>query len=211
MAITNGYATLQELKDSVNPAQDATFDTQDDANMELAIEAASRWIDEETRTHYFSDSQTRYYTPEYTDLLYIDDLISVTTLKTDDDWDGTYETTWTTSDYILEPKNARANSNDLRPYRQIRVNINGSYSFPVGVRDGVELIGAYGYAATAPRPIKAACLLIAHRLWKRHRTIFGIAGQVAQGVTIVQAQITRDADIVQLLKGVDVRRVPAYG
>ncbi len=213
MSITNGYATTADLKDVLDPSEGAKFSAVVETNMETGIEAASRWIDAETSTHYYSSTETRYYTPEYTDLLWVDDLLSVTTLKTDDDWDGTYENTWATTDYILEPRNAAANSNDVKPFRQIRQDVNGTLSFPAAVRDGVELIGAFGYSSATPSVIKTVCLLIAHRLYKRHDAIFGIAGNTGIGagnnVLVVQAQIPRDTDIIVMLQGVDRRVIRA--
>ena len=170
--------------------------------METAIEAASRWIDEKTGARFYASTETRYYTAEWSDLLYIDDLISVTTLKTDEDDDGTYEVTWTTDDYHLEPRNAALRN---RPYRQIRITSDGDYSFPVRVRHGVELAGSFGYASSTPTAIKQACLLLAQRLYKRREAIFGVAGNVNVGISVVQANIRQDADIMTLLESVDRR------
>lgn len=202
MAITNGYATLAEIKAHIDPKGNATWAADEETLLERAVEAASRWIDERTGCRFYASAETRYYTATFGDLLYIDDLISVTTLKTDENDDGTYEVTWDATDYHLEPRNAALES---RPYRQIRTTSDGDYSFPTGVRYGVELVGSFGYAATAPTAIKQACLLLAQRLWKRREAIFGVAGSTSFGVAVVQAHIQRDGDILALLEAVDRR------
>ena len=78
-----------------------------------------------------------------------------------------------------------------------------------GVVDGVQLVGSFGYSsgtsASAPAPVKQACLLVAHRLWRRKDAIFGVAGTPGLGVTTIQAQIPRDADVMEMLKGVELR------
>jgi hypothetical protein len=203
MTITNGYATIEQLQAHIDASGDAVFTGADHLNMELAIEAASRWIDEYTGSRFYATSETRYYTADWYDLLYVDDLISITTLKTDDDWDGVYETTWATTDYILEPRNAALRS---FPYRQIRINVNGNYSFPRNVSEGVQIVGSFGYSsAAAPAPIRQACLMLAHRLWRRKDAIFGVAGTPGLGVTTVQAQIRQDTDILTLLEAYERR------
>ena len=204
MTVTNGYATLAELMAQIGATGAASFTADEMAGMETAIEAASRWIDAQTGTRFYAASETRYYTADWSDLLYIDDLLSVTTLATDDDEDGTYETTWAVTDYVLEPRNAALNG---KPYRQIRYTPNGDYSFPRGVRDGVKVVGSFGYASAAPPVVEQACLLLAHRLWRRKDAIFGVAGTPALGVQVVQAKITADADIMALLSAVDVNRI----
>lgn len=206
MTINNGYCTLQELKDHLASSGDATFTTNDDANMEIAIEAVSRVIDSITGTNYYGVAETRYFTARFGDLLYVDDLISITTLKADEDYDGVYETTWTTTDYILEPRNARvkANASDREPYRQIRTNWNGDYVFP-GYDHAIEIVGTWGYTTVAPAPIKQATLLAAHRMYKRKDSIFGVAGTPQLGVTIVQAKVQQDSDIMLLLNSINQR------
>ena len=205
MAITNGYITRNELQYQIDPSGVATFEPADETAMDVFIEAASRWIDSKTDCRFYASTETRYFTPDWSDLIYIDDLISVTTLKTDDNEDGTYETTWTTDDYVLEPRNAATNTTDPKPYRQVRTDVNGDYTFPVGVRYGVEIVGSWGYASSVPDYVKAACLLLSHRLWKRKDAIFGVAGAPAVGVTVVQARIVEDSDVLALLHAVDRR------
>ncbi len=217
MAIINGYVTLSELQGSLHGSGlPTTYTPADIANQELAIEAISRLVDEMSQTTFYARTETRYYTPEMTDLLWLpDDLISITTLKTDDDYDGTYETTWTTDDYYLEPRNARvrANEADKQPYRQIRINKNGDYSFP-RVDYGVEIVGSWGYTdgidgsdepTQVPQFVKNAVLLMANRIFRRKDAIFGIAGTPALGVTVVKARIQEDSDIMQLLQGINER------
>lgn len=202
MTITNGYATVDELQRHIDPGGGASFSAGDKALMETAIEAASRWIDEMTGARFYGAAETRTYTADWHDLLYVDDLTAVTSLKTDDDGDGVYETTWAASDYILEPRNSPQRG---RPYRQIRIADNGRYSFPRHVQGGVEVAATFGYATTAPAPVAQACLLVAHRLWRRKDAIFGVAGTPGLGVTIVQARITADSDVMALLQAVETR------
>lgn len=206
MAINNGYCTRQELKNHMMSAGGGSFTVEDDPNIDIAIEAISRLVDYLHQTTYYGATETRYFTAHWSDLLYVDDLISVTTLKTDDDYDGTYETTWATTDYWLEPRNARvkANAQDKRPYRQIRQNPNGDYAFPTNDY-AIEIAGVWGYTTTVPTVIKQAVLLAGHRVFKRKDSIFGIAGTPALGVQVIQARIQQDSDIMQLLSGTDLR------
>ncbi len=49
--------------------------------------------------------------------------------------------------------------------------------------------------------------MLAHRLWLRKDAVFGVAGTPGLGVTVVQAKITADADILTLLEGIERRFV----
>ena len=195
------YATIAELKAQIDPGgNQVTFVDDDNANLELCLQAATEWIDEKTGLTFAATTATKYYTADDHNLLFIDDLLSLTTLKTDDNADGTHETEWTGTDYILEPVNGS-------PKRLIRANPNtGDYNFPKGVANGVQIAGSWGTASSVPNRVKVACLLIAHRLWKRHETLFGIAGQGMIGVMVIKAKVTEDSDVVALLDMVDYRR-----
>ncbi len=201
--MSDPYATVEELKAQLDTSGAAEWSAADVGNMETALAAASRWIDERMDTRFRAAAETRVYTARWHDLLYIDDLTTLTTLKTDDDGDGVYETVWTAGDYILEPTNAAGNN---RPYRQIRRRANGLRSFPTR-EHAVEVAGLFGYSAEPPAPIVQACLLVAHRLWMRKEAVFGVAGTPGLGVTVVQARIQADADVLAVLEGVDRRYV----
>lgn len=161
MAITNGYCSLSELK-----ARLGITDTNDDTVLEAVIEAASRAIDGETGRVFYATTETRYFTAEDGELLFVDDLLSVTSLKTDLDGDRVYETTWSATDYDLEPYNRT-------PKTRIQMAPYGTRYFP-SVRRGVEITGSWGYSATAPDAINEACLLMAARLFKRKGAPFGV-------------------------------------
>ena len=171
-------------------------DPLNDSQMESVIEGISRAIDKHCkRRFYTTDSdETRYFTARYTDKLYPGDVLSITTLKTDAGADGTYEDSWTEdTDFYLEPLNA---SLDSEPYTRIVKHSLGSYSLPVGIVKGVEIIGKFGYASTTPDNINEACLLMAARLFKRKDAVFGITGSPEMGVL---RQILRDDPEIQSL------------
>jgi hypothetical protein len=216
MAINNGYITLKELQNHLHSnGMPTTFTDADKVNMEIAIEACSRLVDQWCDTTFYARTETRYFTSQFSDLLYVDDLISITTLKTDNDNDGTYEITWQTSDYWLEPRNARIKTNeaDKEPYRQIRINTNGNYYFPV-THYGIEITGLWGYTdgiddndepTQIPPFVKNAMLLMANRVYRRKDAIFGVSGTPQLGVMTVQARVQEDTDIINLLSGINKR------
>jgi len=181
MTITNGYATLAEYKTYVvarGQASSISTDASDDAMIEDIIEAVSRYIDRETGRHFYSASETRYYTSIESDTLYIDDLSTATgfLLYTDDDGDRTYENTWASTDYDLLPLNAET---DGFPFTMVETTPNGSYTFP-GTKKGVKITGTFGWAAV-PDDIKIVCLMIAQNLYTKR------SGQQSGGTVEVTA------------------------
>jgi hypothetical protein len=79
MAMTNSYASLSEVKAAARIA-----DTIDDALLEISIEASSREIDGICeRVFYPSGTAVRTYIPQDLYLLETDDIVSVTTIKSD--------------------------------------------------------------------------------------------------------------------------------
>jgi len=160
VAIANGYTTLADLK-----ARLGITDTSDDAALELAIESASRTIDGFCRRRFFTTTsdETRYFTAGASDVLFPGDVVSVTSLKTDEDSNGTYEVTWAANtDYVLEPFNAAL---DGRPYTLIRRHPLGSYLFPTAIR-AVQIVGKFGFPAV-PTAVKEACEIQAAEFFKR--------------------------------------------
>jgi hypothetical protein len=128
------------------------------------------------RTFYAESSTTKYYTAEEGTLLRVDDLVSVTTLQTDEDGDRTYEISWTATDYDLEPFNAALEG---KPYTAIWTTPKGIYAFPT-VRKGVKIVGTWGWPAV-PKKVKEATLLLAFRLFKAKDAPFGVVGSPEMG------------------------------
>lgn len=149
-------------------------DPVDDAALEAVIEGASRAIDGMTlrKFHLNAVDETRYFQADELYELWVDDLVSVTTLMTDSDWDGTAETTWTTAQFELWPPNAAL---DGEPYCRIDVTQASGLSWPLKLKRGVKITGKFGYPAT-PKPIKEACLILAARLFSRKDAVFGTVG-----------------------------------
>ena len=198
MAITNGYATLAQIKPRLDIDTD---DHEDDAALELVIEAVSRWIDRNRNRRIYTASETRYYSPISSQYVVIDDLISVTTLKTDDGFDGTFEDTWQSTDYVLQPLN---NSFWGRPYTRIERAVNGDYYFTVGQKT-VEIAGTFGYATTTPNGIREACLLASMRVWRRKDNLFGVAGFSDLGTVLNIVPAVADGELKMLLNEVPKR------
>ena len=195
MAITNGYCTLKEYK--LRFRKSAIDSVEDDPVLEDVITAVCREIDVLTSRRFYSASETRYYTPEMADRLYVDDLISITTLKTDEDGDRTYENTWTTSDYDLMPLNASLRG---EPYSWIDITPNGDYTFPI-LAKSIELAGSFGWSAV-PAQIREASLMGAHRLMKRFDTPLGVSASAAVGeIQIAVTSLRSDPDWMALIEG----------
>jgi hypothetical protein len=193
MTITNGYCTLDQLA-----AVRQITDTYDDQVMEWAIEEASRRIDAECgRTRYgfvASAAGTAVYAADNPTLLVVDDTVTVTTLKTDDDGDGTFETTWATTDYQLEPLGA-ATGIAPQPYTVIRAVGDRLFPRHADRRAGVQVVGTHGWSAT-PDAIRGACVMLAHRLASRHHSPLGVTAFGDLGVGLVR---NTDPDVAALV------------
>jgi hypothetical protein len=89
--------------------------------------------------------------------LYVPDLLAVSTLRTDDDDNSSYESSWSTTDYHLRPYDAQQRPQP-EPYYEIVVASSGNYSFPTGVLRGVQINGTWGFSSATPPVIEQACI-----------------------------------------------------
>jgi hypothetical protein len=193
VTITNGYCTLAEARAQIGIT--VTADTTDDTVIEARVEAISRTIDALTGRRFYRNGtdEVRYYTSDSPYVLECpDDIGSITTLKTDDDGDRTYEHTWAATDFDLMPYNA---SLDSKPYTWIETTPDGDYVFP-STPKGVQITGKFGYAASTPPAIKAACLLATQKLFKRKDAPFGVE---AGGDLGIMTLMKTDPDLQSLL------------
>lgn len=185
MAITNGYASLQDLKNALRIS-----DNVDDAVLELSIETASRQIDDNCERVFYKTTTTRKFAPRDSYTCEIDDLVTLTSLKTSTDGDGVFDTTWTSEYYQLEPLNGMAGGT---PSPATLVRAVDDYLFPVyGGEATVEVTGVFGWNAV-PSSIKFATILLASRLFKRMDSPLGVAGIGDIGVIRV-SRIDPDID-----------------
>ena len=191
MAITNGYASLTEVKAALR-----ITDTVDDSLLEMAVESASRLIDGyAARIFYSAGTATRYFVAQDDFNVEVDDLANGTvTITTAQDADGVFDTTWAAGDYQLEPLNGVLDGMAW-PYTNIRAV--GTYLWPItGGEALIKVQGTFGWPAT-PIAIKQACIIQASRIFKRLDSPLGIAGWGDMGAIRVSSQL--DPDVAQLV------------
>jgi hypothetical protein len=192
VAITNGYVTLNEVKDALN-----LEDSIDNAALEMAIATASRQIDDYCGRFFYTDGTsiapaTRYYTPTDYYIAPIDDFVSISEIATDDNFDRTYGTVWDASDAMFEPVN-----NPSRGWPMSRLLAVGSYVFPFNLPQSIRVKGVFGWSAV-PYEVKTAAKIQASRLFLRNQSPFGIAGNTDLGTVRLAAKL--DADVEALLR-----------
>ena len=189
MAITNGYATLADVKNSLK-----ITDNMDDSLLEIAVESASRLIDGYTgRYFYNAGTATRNYAAADSWMVYIDDLQSVSEVASTDEVGDSY-TVWTANDYQLEPLNG-ISGGMTQPYTSIRA-VN-QYVWPfLADRALVKITGVWGWASV-PMAVKQATILQAARIFKRNDSPLGVAGFGDMGVVRVGARL--DPDVQHLV------------
>lgn len=188
MSITHGYCSLAEMKQWLTPpGQSFSDDASDNSVLETIIEAASRFIDGETCRYFYKNStdEVRYFTA-WNNSVNVGDLVSITTLYTDEGL-RTYPTLWATTDYDLYPYNAAL---DGEPYHIIRPAVNGVQMFYDGLEKGVKLTGVFGFPSV-PAAIKEACLLISLGAYKRRfgENLSSISTLTAGGVMITPQDV----------------------
>ncbi len=183
MSITNGYVTLTKLQRRLNTSGPANSDL-----MEEAIQSASREIDKFCARRFYTDAaaSARVYdvnahaiTGIRSDCLaVVHDFYTTTGLviKTDTGSDGTYATTWASTDYELRPLNGVVDGESGWPYWEIRAI--GANRFPCYGHSRpapLQVTAKWGWAAV-PDPVYQACLIIAKENYKLMDVSFTTAG-----------------------------------
>lgn len=191
MAISNGYATLAQVKAALK-----ITDSVDDTLIEMATEAASRLIDGYTGRYFYSaGTATRFFVADDDYVCSIDDISSSTiTLQTANNADGVYDTTWSITDYQLEPLNSSADGITW-PFTRIRAIED--YLWPISGGEAlVKLTAVFGWPSV-PIAITQATVIQASRIFKRLDSPLGVAGFGDMGVMRVTRSL--DPDVEQLV------------
>jgi len=132
------YASIADLKGILGISS-----TTDDTVMRKILEAASRSIDQYCNRTFVTQTATKIFDGSF--ILHVPDLLSITTLKTDEDNDYDYDNTFTTTDYILYGVGLEDTLNTF-PKIRIEIDRNGDYSsFASGYQKGVQIVGIWGY------------------------------------------------------------------
>ena len=150
------YITPEALK-----SRAGITDSADDRELLGVCRSVSRWIDEHCDRVFARRTVTVQLDICGPYSIQTPDFVSVTTLKTDDNADGTFETTWSASDYEAQPVNA-ALEVQPRPYTSIAAV--GTRLFPVtytgyGRRPRAQLVGVLGWPSL-PSPVQQAAGLL---------------------------------------------------
>lgn len=173
MALGDSYATVSDLTTYMGSPANVSS-----ALLTAALSAASRAIEQYTGRQFnkTTSASARVYRPDSPVLTWIDDLHTTTDLviKTDDGDDGTYETTWSASEYQLDPLNGMVDGESGWPYSV--VTAADGRRFPCGHRrPALEVTAQWGWAAV-PAPVRQACLIMALEIHKLKDSPFGVAG-----------------------------------
>ncbi len=136
------YASIADVKGILGITA-----TTDDTVIRKICEASSRSIDNYCNRTFVTQTAAKYFDGAVT--LWIPDLLTVTTLKTDEDGDGTYENTFQVAtepiDYLLYGTGLEDSYNTY-PKTRIEIAENSDYgSFASGIKRGVEIAGLWGY------------------------------------------------------------------
>lgn len=186
MAITNGYITLNLLKSALS-----INDEIDDDFLELAINAASRQIDQVCERQFFSTTETRLFAPRDSFICEIDDLTNLTTLETSSSADGVFDIQWESKDSQLEPLNSLAGGIST-PFTQIRAV--DEYLFPTDNQEAtVKVTGTFGFTPV-PDQVQQATVILAARLAERRFSPLGVAGFGDLGAVRVSRFLDGDVD-----------------
>ena len=193
MAITNGYATLAEIK-----AYMSISDSTDDTLLENLVESASRSIDRIANRRFYLDAtaSARLYRAYSNIFVFVDDIGTTSNLVVaiDEDGNGTYSKTLTlNTDYILDPLTSQSLN---RPFTQLTM-VSNTESWPIfpgitsnGLRPGVQVTARWGWPSV-PDDLNMACLILTADLYKRKDAPGGILGLGDLGV-VRMSPIGRD-------------------
>jgi len=206
MAITNGYATLTQIKNYLSIS-----DSTDNDLLEDLIESASRSIDRIANRRFYADAAAtaRQYRAYSDVFVYVDDISTTTSLvvAVDENGNGTYSKTLTlNTDFIMDPLTASALG---RPFTQLTM-VSNTEQWPIfpgltqnGLRPGVQVTAKWGWPSV-PDDVTVACLMLTADLYKRKDAPGGVLGLGDLGV-IRMSPVGRDvAQIVRVYKKIPI-------
>ncbi len=191
MAVVNGYTTAADVQNALGLG--TAVITPDTAEIEAAIGAVSRTIDDYCGRFFYSAAGTVLFTASnygYAELP--GDWSAITSITIDDGNTGTPNIVLSpTLDYRLD-----TNKDFIGwPTTGIIITTFGSHTFPVGITEGVKVIGTRGWAAV-PAAVSQACALQTVRIHARRATPFGVAGSPDGGIIRLLSRLDPDVELM---------------
>ncbi len=180
------YCTLEEVKSELGITNNLSDDI-----IQRNIPQAKTAIDDYCLRRFDTESAAIKYYDGSPSPLFIDDLVTITSIALDEDADGTYEATLATTDYLLKPANTT-------PKTHIVTTPYGDYGgFASGIPNGVKIVGTWGYASTVPEPIRRAAIIIVCRWFKRKDSAFqDVVGNAELGTFNVYKGLDPDVKLI---------------
>lgn len=161
--------------------------TSQDNNIDNAINASSRLIDQITGRHFYKSQsvQIKYFTPNNPFILDVPDIAHTTGLivQLDTTDDGSYDKTITLdTDFYLKPLDVvdLDGDNDIPFQTLVIFDRRSSERFDPDIVRNIKITAKWGFNAV-PDAIKQACLLQSSRLWKRKDSPFSTYGSSETG------------------------------
>jgi hypothetical protein len=199
MSITNGYALRNQVKAALRIG---TADTIDDDLIDNCVGAASRLIDGYCNRKFWAvgSATVRVYQAEDSFYCSIDDIAGTAiTLQTSTNADGVFDTTWSPTDWQLEPLNGNL---DGLTWSYDKIRAVGDYLFPTvnanyGEQALVKVTANFGWPSV-PEPVTQATIIQASRIFKRYDSPLGVAGFGDLGAIRVSRFL--DPDMAQLVE-----------
>lgn len=169
-----GYVTQEEMRTWLGISDSGEYPL-----IEAAITSAGGLIDDWCGQQFDQTTAVaRVFVPTCPGVLHLPppSRISTTTglvVKTGSG-DGTFGTTWASTDYLLEPT-ADYVSGVQRPWRTLRAVGNYTFNALTYAPATVEITAHWGWAAVPP-PVKQATMIVATDLFKAKDAAFGVIG-----------------------------------
>ena len=177
--LTDRLVTEGDLKELLGIS-----DTVDDNRLTLAADAATQMVQAYCDRHFVQqDTATaRVFVASTPWLVEVDDISTTDGLvvKTDEDDDGVFETTWATGDYQLEPLNGKMGGQTW-PYTRLRAIQSREWPSDFG-QAVVQITARWGWANPddaalyIPQPVTQAAEIQGVSIFKSADAPLGIAG-----------------------------------